>query len=103
VISRSYRWAWPFHVAEKVTCPAGHPFSIQEIWGIEDCLYCDHKGRDGREDCGRRVYLMPMLRYRAKPILFAIEVSAREMEELKNKKTADDILDFLFSKDHKAA
>lgn len=56
---------------------------------------CDHKGPLGREDCGRRVYLAPLLRYRGKPMLMAVEVSAREMEDLKKLKTPDEILGYL--------
>jgi hypothetical protein len=80
-----------FDLVSHVTCPSGHPIKTVETWGDGD-LICDHKSSSGRDDCGRRIYLAPMLRYRGKALLMACEISAREMQELKEFKDADEIL-----------
>jgi hypothetical protein len=91
VISRVYRWVQFFDVVSKVTCPNGHPIPTMETWGDQP-LICNHKGPGGRGDCGRRIYLAPLLRFRGKPLLLACEVSARELSEIESLKDGDEIL-----------
>jgi hypothetical protein len=90
-IYKAFRWVQFFDVVSKVTCPDGHSIGTVETWGDGD-LICSHRGKDGRDDCGKRIYLAPMLRFRGKALLMACEISAREMHELKNFKDADEIL-----------
>lgn len=104
MIARIYRWTWRFGIdGRDVSCPSGHPFTVQEVWGENHPLRCAHKGRDGCEDCGRLIYLAPMLPYHADPFLYAVEVSAREGQEIKQFKTVDAILNFIYQRDNRAA
>ena len=102
MIARTYRWVMFFDVISKAHCPNGHPLPMMDAWGDHD-LICHHKGPNGRDDCGRRVYLAPMLRYRGKPYIVAFEVSAEEMKEMGKLKDADSILTFLGLKDNSEA
>lgn len=98
MIARRDRWTWRFDITGKdVTCPSGHPFEMSEVWSDKDCLQCFHKApHTGREDCGRRIYLAPMLRYRATPCLMAWEVSATEVEVIKTLKKVEEIFAVLY-------
>jgi hypothetical protein len=97
-----HRWIGWFDVIGKVTCPSGHILPTVDTWSDAD-LICNHRGTDGRDDCGKRVYVAPMLRFRGKPILMACEVSAREMVELRALSAPDEILSLLFPAGAKAA
>jgi hypothetical protein len=104
VIYKAFRWHWWFDAVSRITCPSGHPFKTVEAWSDSD-LVCDHCGKDGREDCGKRIYLAPVMRVGGKLWLYAVEVSAGEMREMEERKlkSVEEVFEFLQSKDRSVA
>lgn len=100
MIYRAFRWHWWFDAISKVTCPSGHTFKTGELWSDED-LICDHKNASGMEDCGKRVWVAPVMRVGGKLWLYAVEVSAEEMKEmgLSGYKTVEEVFTYLQKKD----
>ena len=94
MIYKAYRWTRFFDVSETVTCPSGHPISIKASWGADD-LVCEHRGHDGKRDCGRMIYLHPIFRFRGTPLFWACEISDAEMREMEKMKSPAEILGFL--------